>query len=284
VDALDVRDTISRISGLPTLPAVLGQILEALSDPDSSALDLGKHIAADQSLSATLLRQVNSAYYGFYRRITDVKDAVVILGFREVQNMVMAATAFRTFPRGRSGYDRARLWRHSLASAMAAERVAKRVGLQLEGGYFSAGLLHDIGKVALDSMLPEHFDEAVKLALEQGKPLYEVEPIVFGLDHAEVGGVLGEHWNLPPILVEAIRRHHQPETALLSPELAQVTAVANHLAYLADFGDSVNPESHAMPAQTAIQLKLTPAAWEPIVAELREAEARIEAMLGAIHA
>jgi putative nucleotidyltransferase with HDIG domain len=284
VDALDVRDTISRISGLPTLPAVLGQILEALSDPDSSALDLGKHIAADQSLSATLLRQVNSAYYGFYRRITDVKDAVVILGFREVQNMVMAATAFRTFPRGRSEYDRARLWRHSLASAMAAERVAKRVGLQLEGGYFSAGLLHDIGKVALDSMLPEHFDEAVKLALEQGKPLYEVEPIVFGLDHAEVGGVLGEHWNLPPILVEAIRRHHQPETALLSPELAQVTAVANHLAYLADFGDSVNPESHAMPAQTAIQLKLTPAAWEPIVAELREAEARIEAMLGAIHA
>lgn len=284
MDALDVRDTISRISGLPTLPAVLGQILEALSDPDSSALDLGKYIAADQSLSATLLRQVNSAYYGFYRRITEVKDAIVILGFREVQNMVLAATAFRALPRGRSGYDRGRLWRHSLASAMAAERIAKRVGLPADGGYFSAGLLHDIGKVALDSMLPEHFDEAVKLALEQGRPLHEVEPMVFGLDHAEVGGVLGEHWNLPPILAEAIRRHHQPESALLSPELAQVTAVANHLAYLANFGDSIHPEAHAMPEQAAAQLRLSPALWEPVVKELAEAESRIEAMLGAIHA
>jgi len=255
--------------------------MEALADPDTSALELGRHIAADQSLSATLLRQVNSAFYGFYRRVTTVKDAVVILGFREVQNLVLAASAFRVFPNSKSPYDRNQLWRHSLASAMAAERIAKRLSLSDDGSYFSAGLLHDIGKVALDSVYPDNFQEAVKRAVAGPRPLHEVEPEVFGMDHAEVGGALAEHWNLPPLLTEAIRRHHNPDQAMLSPELAHVTALANHLAYEANLGEATNIGPHTYPAQSAKLLKIDPSHTTAITTELQEATDRIDAMLGA---
>lgn len=256
--------------------------MEAISDPDSSALDLGKHIAADQSLSATLLRQVNSAYYGFYRRVTTVKDAVVILGFREVQNLVLAASAFRTFAKSNSPYNRNQLWRHSLATAMAAERIAKRLSLEADGSHFSAGLLHDIGKVALDSVYPDNFQEAVKRAVEEQRPLYEIEPEIFGMDHAEIGGVLGEHWNLPPLLTEALRRHHTPDQAMLSPQLAHVTALANHLAYEAGYGEASNACDHAYPLSSASALKMDAGKCQPIVEELKEAAERIDAMLGAV--
>lgn len=282
MDAPDVRETVASISRLPTLPTVLGQILDAISDPDSSALDLGRHIAADQSLSATLLRQVNSAYYGFYRKITNVTDAIVILGYREVQNLVLAASAFRSFPRGRSPYDRNQLWRHSLATAIGAERLIKKLNLTLDGSFFSAGLLHDIGKVALDSVYPDNFQEAVKLAVDRSKPLWEVEPEIFGLDHAEIGGVLAEHWNLPPVLAEALRKHHQPDTALLAPDLTHVTALANHLTYEAGLGEASNPGAHAFPVSSARHINAGTDVCRHIVTELQGASDRINAMLGAV--
>ncbi len=147
VDAPEVRDAILRVRDLPTLPTVLGKILSAAADPDSSALDLGRLISSDQSLSATLLKLVNSAYYGFYRQIKSVTQAIVMLGFNEVRNLTLTATAFRTLSASTSDYDRNQLWRHTLAAAIAAERCAKMKKLSI-GGAFEAGLLHDIGKVA----------------------------------------------------------------------------------------------------------------------------------------
>ena len=110
----DVRDAVTRIRELPTLPSVLGQILTIVADPDASALDLGRHITADQSLSATILKLVNSAYYGFYRQIKSVTMAIVILGFVEVRNLVLAATTFRILADSPSRFDRTQLWRHSV--------------------------------------------------------------------------------------------------------------------------------------------------------------------------
>ena len=114
---------------MPTLPTVLTKILATAADPDASALDLGEHISADQSLSATLLKLVNSAYYGFHRQINTVTQAIVILGFLEVRNITLTATAFRTFKQGHPDFDRTQLWRHSLGTAMAADRIAKLLGM-----------------------------------------------------------------------------------------------------------------------------------------------------------
>ena len=104
------------------------------------------------------------------------------------------------------------------------------------------------------------------------------------MDHAEVGGVLGEHWNLPPLLTEALRRHHTPDQAMLSPQLAHVTALANYLAYVAGYGESSNVGEHAYPMSSAMALKMDPGKFQDIIEELQQASERIDAMLGAVSA
>ncbi|MBN2310663.1 MAG: HDOD domain-containing protein [Candidatus Hydrogenedentes bacterium] len=282
--APDISDAIAHIKRLPTLPAVLGKTLDAISDPESSAIDLTRHIAADQSLSARLLKMVNSAYYGFYRQIRNVVDAVVILGFVEVRNLVLTTTAFAHFPKGSSAYDRDQLWRHSLAVAIAAERCAKSLGLAKDGGYFSAGLLHDIGKVAFDMLYPEQFREAARLAHMGHQRLLDVESRVFEIDHAQVGGLLAEHWHLPEPIAEAITYHHSPERAALDPDLAHVTTLANYLSYEADLGESSNGRGPEPPASTIEHFRFTEKQLENLTEELRASSERIDALLGSFAA
>ncbi len=276
-----VEAAVARIRELPTLPVVLGRVLSIAADPEASALDLGRVITADQSLSAALLRVVNSAYYGFYRQIESVTQAIVVLGFFEVRNLTLTATAFRTLAAGNSAYDRQQLWRHSLAAGMAAERCAHLAGKKISG-CFEAGLLHDIGKVVFDMLYGAKFVQAANSAHEQGVPIGTVEAQTFGMDHAEAGGILGEHWNLPPSVVEAIRLHHQPERATEDPALCAVAAVANCLTYSCGFGESSNPVPPEFPMDAAQSLGLTDAHYAQLVQELSGDEEKINDILGAL--
>ncbi len=275
------REAVARIRELPTLPVVLGRVLSIAADPEASALDLGRVVTADQSLSAALLKVVNSAYYGFYRKIESVTQAIVVLGFFEVRNLTLTATTFRTLAAGNSAYDRRQLWRHSLAAGMAAERCAHLAGKKISG-CFESGLLHDIGKVAFDMLYGDKFVQAANRAHEQGVPIGEVEARTFGMDHAEAGGILGEHWNLPPSVVEAIRLHHQPEHATVDPVLCAVAALANYVVYPCGFGESSNPIPPEFPRAAAERLGLTDAACEELVRELSGYEEKVNEILGAL--
>ena len=281
VSTPNVKDAILRIRDLPTLPSVLGKILATAADPDSSALDLGQHISADQSLSATLLKLVNSAYYGFYRQISSITQAIVMLGFLEVRNLTLTATAFRTLAKSSSDYDRIQLWRHSLATAMIAERINKRLRLGIEGS-FESGLLHDFGKVALDMLYPQEFRHAAHEAHERQVSIAEVEREHFGIDHAEVGGVLGEHWNLPKSVVEAIRLHHQPETAELAPKLVALTAVANYVTYHAGLGESSNGKSPEFPGAAAELIGVSESFAGELAEELSNEHNKVDEFLGTL--
>lgn len=278
----DVRDAVLRIRELPTLPSVLGKILATAADPDSSALDLGQHIAADQSLSATLLKLVNSAYYGFYRQISSVTQAIVMLGFLEVRNLALTATAFRAFNSNSSDYDRTQLWRHSLASAMAAEQIAKLRKLEKDGA-FEAGLLHDFGKVALDMLFPEVFLRAAHRAHEEEKFIADTLRDELGMDHTEVGGLLGDHWNLPPVVVEAIRFHLDPSQAEDVHMLTHLTAVANQITYDAELGEKSNGKPLPFPEASAAFIGLTDEERQKVVDELKNSHERIDEFLGALN-
>lgn len=277
----DVLGAIARVRELPTLPSVLGKILVTAADPDASAVDLGQHIAADQSLSAIILRLVNSSYYGFFRQIKSVSEAIVMLGFIEVRNLTLTATAFKSMAGGASKYDRVQLWRHALATAMAAERCAKKFGIEVEGA-FESGLLHDIGKVVFDLIYPEEFVAAVQKAHEDECSIADIEKVSFGMDHAEVGGILAEHWNLPTTVAEAIRCHHHPEKATEDPALAKITCVANYITYLADLGDLCNGCAPSFPESAAMDIGATIEQCGEIVEELEERRADITELLGAL--
>lgn len=280
----DLTDAVSRITKLPTLPTVLHKVMDTVADPEASALDLARDVAADQTLSARMLRLVNSAYYGFYRQITSLTDAAVILGFTEIRELVLTTSAFSAFPGSESGYDRDQLWRHSLAVAVAAERCAKRLKLPLEAGYFSAGLLHDIGKVTLDHLEPDLFSRVTQKARQDNLRLAQVETRVFGMDHAHIGAMLAEHWNLPETVVEAIRMHHTPGEAHLSSILTNITALANYMAYEAGLGESGNGRAPFPPEDAAQMLDFPENKWPLVVEELKAATPRIDAMLGAMEA
>jgi putative nucleotidyltransferase with HDIG domain len=279
----DIESAIDRIRELPTLPSVLGKILNTAADPDASALDLGQHITADQSLSATLLKLVNSAYYGFYRQVSSVTQAIVILGFLEVRNLALTATAFRSLSSGSSDFDRLQLWRHSLASAMAAEQFAKLLKRDIDGA-FEASLLHDIGKVVLDTLYPELYLKAAHEAHASGRTIADCLHDVVGMDHAEVGGLLGEHWNLPPTVVGAIRYHLHPEDATDYVELTHLTAVANAVTYSAGLGESSNGCPLEAPAVSLEALKITPEMYQTVADKLTASRANIDEFLGALSA
>jgi putative nucleotidyltransferase with HDIG domain len=282
LDTFRIEETIKRIGQLPTLPTVLGKVLDAAGDPETSAVDLGRHIAVDQSLASTVLRLVNSAYYGFYREVTSVPRAVVLLGFREVRKLVLTATAFQSLSGGDSSYDRVQLWRHSLATAMVAERGAKMLELPLAGDGFTTGLLHDVGKVALDLIYPEQFQRAVILAHKNETFIRDAEREVFGLHHGEIGGLLAEHWNMPEAIVDTIRFHHEPALSQKATALTQLTVVADYITYQVGMGEPSNGRQPEFPADCATALGLSDEHIEELRSHLEAAPETIDELLGVL--
>jgi len=281
VNSPDVREAITQIRKLPTLPAVLGQILATTADPDSSAADLGRLIENDQSLSAALLRIANSAYYGYPRQIKSITAAIVRLGFYEMRKLALAATAFRSLSAGRSDYDRVQLWRHAIATAIATERLAGMLGISNEACFVS-GLLHDIGKVVLDKLYPGPFRTAARQAHAQHKFVRETECDLFKLDHAQAGAFLAEHWELPPEIVEAIRYHHAPGLNAIDPALVNLVALANFTAYQAGLGESSNGRPALLPETAAIALNIGEPQWSRASNALKRSQDQINDFLSAI--
>ena len=286
----NVAESIARIKTLPTLPAVLSRILATTADPDSSALDLSRHVAADQILTATLLKLVNSAYYGHYRQVDSVTTAIVMLGFHEVRNLTLAMTAFRSFPQGDPDFDRTQLWRHCLAAAMAAESLS-RIARVPVGGCFVSGLLHDIGKVILDVVHPKLFRIAAHNAHDEGRLILDTEVEILGLSHPEAGGILAERWELPPSVVDAVRYHHEPKlSAPVSPferaqggcSLAGLVALADYATYQAGLGESSNGCNPVLPA-AALTFGLEEKECAGVVEHLRQSGDRIDEFIGALH-
>lgn len=278
----ELNSAIDRIRQLPTLPSVLGRILGAAADPATSALELGQLIASDQSLSVTILRLVNSAYYGFHREIDTISQAVVILGFFKVRNLTLTASAFHHF-RGRAcDFDRTQLWRHALASGMAAEYVARKAGGDLTGSY-EAGLLHDIGKVALDTLFPELFARAVQKAQQEGRFVHETVLETIGLDPMEAGGLLAERWGLPSAISQAIRFHLEPEKATENPRLAAITALAVFCTYPAGFGEASNGRDLPFPEKASELLGISREECAFVAETLAEHRDKIDDLLGALN-
>lgn len=209
-----VRESMER---LPPMPAVITKVMELTNDPNCTAQELQKVIGMDEVLSSKVLRLVNSARYGFPRRITTLSHAVILLGFETVRNLAIGVATVRLLLRHGANcpVNRQRFWEHSLETGLAASALAKhlRKDLILREEMFLAGLLHDLGILFLSQIFPEQY----RAVIEQCRSLEETYPIeqeVLGVTHGEVGAMMAEHWNLPPMFAEVMRHHHAPAEGL----------------------------------------------------------------------
>jgi len=219
IDRLKLERALRDAEGLPPCPAVLAKVAAVCKDPGSGARDLGRVIATDEALTSRLIKRVNSAYYGLRGTISTVTQAVVILGYQEIRNIVYAVQTERVFRDGAApdGIDVIALWDHSLQVAVLAREFCYRIRYPIPEEVFVAGIIHDIGQVILSRLLGDEYRRFKARAHADALDLAAAESAAFGTDHAEVGWRLTAKWDFPESLQSAVRRHHrldQGEAAL----------------------------------------------------------------------
>jgi len=202
-----------------------------VSDPSSSMKDISRIIHQDPSLAAKILKIANSAFYGLRQEVTTLQLAMVVLGLKKLMNLVASISVFTVFPTrpGGKAIEREKFWLHSAGTGAISRILSRRMGLELEGEEFVAGLLHDIGKIVLDQYFHDEFVEILD-KIERGESGLAAETAALGADHAEIGAWIAAHWRLPAALVAAIRFHHDPSRAAEHSRLAAIAATANLLA------------------------------------------------------
>jgi putative nucleotidyltransferase with HDIG domain len=228
------ESVVQKVKDLAALPQVVHQIIQLTNNPNASAKDLERLISIDQGMSTRVLNTVNSAYYGFSRKIASIKDAVVLLGFKAVRNLAMTVSVFDLFvgKTDRQNLRRGKWWRHSIDTALCARLIASQVAGVSPDEAYTAGLLHDIGKPLLDRHGGAPYEQVEDL-LAQGMPELLAEQRVYGCDHAEVGYAVSLHWGFPEKLVEAIGCHHtESADGLSDAPLTAVVVLANFVAHL----------------------------------------------------
>ena len=230
-----VKRIVSNIRNLPTPPIVFHQIQKVINDPNVSAEQIANILAEDPAMSVKVLRLTNSAFYGLSREIESVKHAVIIVGLEAIKNLVLSASVLDMFKGKNLDADfQDKFWRHSLATAFGCRLLAKKLRDHVmvdPDSAFSAGLLHDVGKIILVCFLDEEykqFSEARKLnrtSLDS-----EIEQELFGFTHADIGAFLTEQWKIPQKLTEAIAQHHAVQSPNAESGLACIVYMANYLA------------------------------------------------------
>lgn len=233
-----IEEIVRQTPDLPTIPAAALAVMRESESATSTANSVAKHIANDQALAARVLRLANSAYYGLAGEVTDLQECVVVLGMRCIRNLSMVAATYPWMIRPLKGYglEPKQMWTHSFGVAVAAQRVAKETRAADPDLAFTAGLLHNIGKVVLSVCLEKELGKVVRLA-EMSKISFDAaEKKVLGFDHCEVGEYLGRMWNLPKPLIAAIRYHHEPNACETPMPIVDCVHVGDVLTLTMGFG------------------------------------------------
>lgn len=232
-NTLSYDDVVRTLDDLPSLPAVVMELLNSIDQDDVDISVLAKKVSYDQALTAKTLRLANSSLYGLQVKVTTIQQAITYLGFQTTRNLITAAAVTGCFAEGHCpGFDHKAFWRHSIATAACAKVLARQMRFNQDYA-FTAGLLHDIGRLVLVSCFPNQYSETLAYRDAHDCYLLDAERTVLGVDHVDAGLALAEHWNFSDTMRLAIGGHHDPE-APGAGFLAAIIHVADAIVHALD--------------------------------------------------
>ncbi|PKN49257.1 MAG: HD family phosphohydrolase, partial [Deltaproteobacteria bacterium HGW-Deltaproteobacteria-16] len=219
----------------------------------------------DHILASKLLKLVNSAFYGFPQRISSLNSAIILLGFNVIKSLIISASIFEVM----EAQD-VELWEHSLGCAVVCNVLARHLGVKDPEEISTAGLIHDIGKVAIKMELPREYEKITELSQEKKISRLEAEREILGLDHSEVGSWLAKSWNLPNKLVEPIACHHDPHLAKEEQQASAIVHFANIMIRGLGYGHAGDIWVPPLNNKAWKLLALAPADIDPLLREVEE--------------
>jgi len=266
---------------LPPFPVVIQRALQLVDDPRVSAQDVVDVIQYDPSITANILKLCNSSYFGLRRTVHSLTDAVVLIGFQQLLEIVLSQASLQFFSTACKGYDLADgdLWRHSVACALLTRIISKRLGRGATATHFTAALLHDIGKILLSQYVNEYFGDIKKVMQRKPLSFLEAEKEVLGIDHAEIGSQIVEQWSFPKVIVSAVRYHHIPFITPEDHEFIQLIYLCDVVTMITGIGGGADGLSYHASGEVMRQFGLKEKDVERFMILLEEEFQRVREIL-----
>ncbi|HYE32394.1 MAG TPA: HDOD domain-containing protein [Methylomirabilota bacterium] len=242
---LDRSEILAKVQNCPRLPSLrsIDTALRDLLNADQRyTLQISEVIRRDPSLTARLLRLVNSVYYSLTTPVNSIEEAVFYLGVRQIRQLAMVTPVIEDFQKlaSRTPFPWRSFWQHCIATAILTREITNSVVQVNDDCDYIAGLVHDVGKIVMASAFPEHFRE-IYSSTPPHQDLLELERTLLGMDHAELGGAYLESHNLPRVMIYSARYHHEPAAATEQSSIVAAVHIADLLARKAKIGNSGNP-------------------------------------------
>ncbi len=219
------------------MPAAALKLLTLLKDENTSNAQIEQILRYEPGLTANILKLTNSAFFGLPTKIGSIRQAILMIGWKKLIQIVLTSCVSAIIDKPVQGYDLSAgdLWRHSVAVSVASETLVKELKLSVPEEVFTAALLHDVGKMVLGKYVKE--DIVVMDGEEmQDVPFEQVERSMFGIDHAEIGANILRRWSFPPSMISAVRWHHDPDAAPKPNHMIDVVHVADVLCLMSGIG------------------------------------------------
>lgn len=232
-----LKQIMAKVKAFPAMPATATKLLALIDDPEVSFSQIEEIIRYDPGLTANILKLTNSAYFGIPLKVSSVRQAMTLLGWKRLVQLVMTLCMSTLMNKPVAGYDlpQGELWRHSIAVSIAAENIVKMLGLPDVDEVFTAALLHDVGKLILGGFVKKDL-EFIEDMVAKGFSFDVAEHIILGTDHAEVGSHILKQWSFPDELINAVGWHHNPESCENYCMLSDIVHIANNLGQMIGAG------------------------------------------------
>jgi len=225
----ELRNKLAAVEELPALPTIVSEINTLLSNPKTTATELGMVIKRDPAITARVLKITNSAFFALPKKITSVNMAIVALGFNTVRSIVLATSVMEVFKfkDANQALNQKKFWVYSMSVAASCRVLARNAGERRTEFAFISGLLHGLGRVVFAQFLTDDFNRTIEAAREQERPLWDVQRELLGVSDSDAGGVLLEIWQLDRILADAVKHQENP---LEAPEDSRMLSCFNLIA------------------------------------------------------